>query len=133
MYRAVRDKRYKYIRNFYPDLPNTPPADALKSMTFQRMLELKNTGELSEAQINVFVSPTPEEELYNIENDPFELNNLATNPLYAETLVKMRNVLKEFMDETDDQIPEKRTADEYHRETGDPLPNRKWLGPDKFE
>ena len=133
MYRAVRDKRYKYIRNFYPDLPNTPPADALRSMTFQRLLELKENGELNEAQMNVFISPTPEEELYDLENDFFELNNLADVPGYAEILEKMRKVLKKFMDETDDQIPETRTPDEFHRVTGEPLPNRKMPRPGKFD
>ena len=133
MYRAVRDKRYKYIRNFYPDLPNTPPADALRSMTFQRMLELKEQGELNEAQMNVFISPTPEEELYDLEIDPFELNNLATDPAYGEVLGKMQKVMEKFMNETDDQIPETRTADEFHRVTGEPLPNREMPRPGKFD
>ena len=59
MYFSIRDKRYKYIRNFYPDLPNSPPADALSSMTSKSMLDLKEKGELDEFQMNVFISPTP--------------------------------------------------------------------------
>lgn len=133
MYRAVRDKRYKYIRNFYPDLPNTPPADALNSMTFKKMLELKDTGELTDAQMNVFISPTPEEELYDVQNDSFELDNLVEDPEYAQELERMRTVMKEFMDETNDQIPETRTPDEFHRVTGDPLPNRQWPRPGKYD
>ncbi|MGF1585979.1 MAG: sulfatase [Bacteroidales bacterium] len=133
MYRAVRDKKYKYIRNFYPDLPNTPPADALKSYTFAEMLRLKEASKLNQAQMNVFISPTPEEELYDTENDPFELDNLATDPEYGGILEKMQKVMKAFMDETNDQIPETRTPDEFHRITGDPLPNRQWPRPGKFE
>jgi N-sulfoglucosamine sulfohydrolase len=133
MYRAVRDKRYKYIRNFYPDLPNTPPADALKSLTFAEMLRLKEAGKLNEAQMNVFISPTPDEELYDTGIDPFELNNLAENPEYAGVLERMQIIMNEFMDETNDRIPETRTPDEFHRETGDPLPNRQWPRPGKFD
>src|SRR6185312_4452844 len=35
--RAVRSNKYKYIRNAWPDLPGTPPADAVKSLTFAEM------------------------------------------------------------------------------------------------
>ena len=133
MYRSIRDKRYKYIRNFYPDLPNTPPADALTSMTFKSILDLKEKGELNEFQMNVFISPTPEEELYDLDNDPFELNNLVEDQDYANVLERMRNVLTEFMESTGDRIPEVRTPDEFDRMTGHPLPNRQWPRPGKFE
>ncbi len=133
MYRAIRDKRFKYIRNFYPDLPNTPPADALNSPTFRRMLEMKDEGQLNSYQLNVFIAPTPEEELYDLENDPFELYNLAADPAYAEILDRMRGVLQKYMDSTNDIIPEVRTPDEFHRRTGEALPNRQWPRPGKFE
>jgi N-sulfoglucosamine sulfohydrolase len=133
MYRAVRDGRFKYIRNFYPELPNTPPADALRSPTFSKMLELKEQGKLTGAQMNVFVSPTPEEELYDTENDPFELINLVGSQEYAGVLEKMRNVLAGFMDKTGDRIPDTRTPDEFDRRSGDPLPNRQWPRPGKSE
>jgi N-sulfoglucosamine sulfohydrolase len=131
MYRAVRDSKYKYIRNFYPDLPNTPPADALKSPTFQSMLALKESGKLSEAQMNVFVAPSPPEELYDIVNDPFELNNLAGDAGYSEVLERMQLVLRDFMSSTNDRIPESRTPDEFHRRTGDRLPAWQWPRPGK--
>ncbi len=35
--RAVRSQRFKYIRNWYTDVPGTPPADAVRSPTFQAM------------------------------------------------------------------------------------------------
>ncbi len=127
MYRAVRDKRYKYIRNFFPDLPNTPPADALRSLTFRSMLELKDKGKLNEAQMNVFVVPTPKEELYDTENDPYELHNLASDPAFNDVLESKRRILRGYMDAANDNIPETRTPDEYDRWTGEPFPNRKWV------
>ncbi len=83
--------------------------------------------------MNVFISPTPKEELYDLNNDPFELNNLAEDQDYANVLKRMRNVLEEFMKSTGDQIPEIRTPDEFDRKTGHPLPNRQWPRPGKFD
>lgn len=118
--RAVRTRRFKYIRNFYPDLPNTPPADALRSPTFQQMRELKDAGSLTEAQRSVFKAPRPEEELYDVKNDSFELNNLASDPAYADTLDKMRHLMEQIRSQTNDSIPEERTPDEFDRQTGEP-------------
>ncbi|MDH5399809.1 MAG: sulfatase [Cyclobacteriaceae bacterium] len=123
--RAVRDRRYKYIRNYYPELPNTPPADALKGLTYKSMLELKDRGMLNEGAMSIFKTPRDEEELYDTENDSFELNNLAGHPEYTELLERMRKQLDEFRTQTNDTLPIQRTPDEYDRLTGDPLPNRK--------
>lgn len=50
----------------------------------------------------------PSEELYNLKEDPFELNNLALNPEYKETLNKYSAILNRWIKETDDkgQYPE---------------------------
>ena len=97
------------------------------------MLELKEKGQLTPDQVNVFIHPTPEKELYDLENDPFELENLAMDPDFADELERMRMVLKEYMDSTEDIIPAVRTSDEFDRVTGAPLPNRQWPRPGKFE
>lgn len=131
--RAVRTRRFKYIRNFYPDLPNTPPADALRSPTFQQMRELKDAGSLTEAQRSVFKAPRPEEELYDVKNDSFELNNLASDPAYADTLDKMRHLMEQIRSQTNDSIPEERTPDEFDRETGEPNEFRIRPRPSKAE
>ena len=55
--RAVRSKRYKYIRNFYNDLPLTPPADALRSPTYRTMQKLRDEGSLNPAQMVCFAKP----------------------------------------------------------------------------
>lgn len=131
--RAVRDQQYKYIRNFYPDLPNTPPADALRSPTFAQMLEMKDKGELNAAQMACFIQPRPEEELYDTREDPYELHNLATDPAFAETLDRLRKEMESIRDRTADELPAKRTADEFNRTTGQPLPNRERPRPSKKE
>ncbi|MEM7532192.1 MAG: hypothetical protein AAF639_08450 [Chloroflexota bacterium] len=44
-----------------------------------------------------FLSPSkPVEELYDIHNDPFEINNLVENPAYANDLARLRRMLEEW-------------------------------------
>ena len=118
--RAVRTRDFKYIKNFFPQFPNTPPADALTGQSFSSILALREAGELTEAQAFIFEAPRPEEELYDLSNDPHELNNLATDPDYAEQLEIMRQRMQGFREATGDRDPEFYTPDEFDRITGAP-------------
>ena len=131
--RAIRTKEFKYIRNFYPDLPNTPPADAFVGDTFQAMLKLKAKGKLTAAQMACFTSQRPAEELYDVINDPYELANLSGKPDYEKTLMAMRSELKNIRQLTKDSLPTFRTPDEFDRETGKPNAFRKRPRPSKME
>jgi arylsulfatase A-like enzyme len=122
--RAVRSKQYKYIRNDYPDLPGTPPADVSRSQTFKAMQRLRVQGKLEKNQLACFIKPRPPEELYNVVNDPYELHNLAENPDYTYVLREFRKALHEWSQRTNYRIPKVRTPDEFDRDTGAPLPNR---------
>jgi N-sulfoglucosamine sulfohydrolase len=122
--RAARDQRFKYIRNAYPEFNRNPPADAVRSLTFSEMKRLRDAGQLTPAQADVFAAPRPTEELYDTRNDPHELHNLAADPKYARELKRLSSALDRWMAETGDALPQVRSADEFHRETGDPLPNR---------
>lgn len=91
MVRATRDERFKYIRNFYVELPqmiwvpyrNRHPI--MKEIN-QRM----NTGSLEESQQWFARSWRPAEELYDTQNDPWEERNLADDPAYRDTLIRLR-------------------------------------------
>ena len=131
--RAVRTKEYKYIRNFYSDLPNTPSADAFVSVTFMAMRKMKEKGTLNEAQLACFNTPRAEEELYHIASDPYELKNLASLPEYAQTLNSMRIEMKKIRELTNDSLPSFRTPDEFDRITGKPNAFRKRPRPAKKE
>lgn len=121
--RAVRTGRFKYIRNYYPEFPLTPPADAVRSLSFQTMRRWRDAGKLDAAGMRVFASPRPAEELYDTEADPHELRNLAGEAKYADTLAQHRQKLRAWEQETADR-PLARTPDEFDRETGAPLANR---------
>jgi arylsulfatase A-like enzyme len=101
--RAVRDDRYKYIRNFMSHVSHSQPSqykDGKKIV--QAMRSLHAAGKLTEIQARPFAPTRPPEELYDLRNDPHELTNLATVPQHAERLTVMRDVLyQRMLDERD--------------------------------
>lgn len=132
--RAVRSPRFKYIRNYRPELPNTPPADVVRSPSYEALKRLKEYDVLNDAQLTGFIAPRPSEELYDTMRDPHELVNLATDPAHQMTLVEMRQMLTQWQKTTGDnpvELPV--TPDEFDRETGKPLPVRVRPRPSKSE
>ena len=107
--RAVRDKRFKYIRNFMPHQPYAQRIAYMELMpTMQDWRRLHAEGNLKGAAALFFRKTKPMEELYDTETDPHEVNNLAGDPRYADKLNEMRRRLIEWMYETQDLglIPE---------------------------
>jgi len=116
--RAVRSSRYLYIRNEYPDLPGTPPADAVRSMTYESMVSEHAEGRLAAEHSATFTVPRSREELYDTETDPHSLRNLADDEKYADTLEELREALDRWKVETKDEAPAVRRPDEFDRTTG---------------
>jgi arylsulfatase A-like enzyme len=131
--RAARTARFKYIRNDYPDLPLTTSADSGRSPTMDAIRRLRDAGKLTPEQARIFQTPRPAEELYDVVADPHEFKNLAADPRFARTLAELREKLNQWGRETDDRLPACRTPDEFDRETGQPLPNRRRPRPVKGE
>ena len=108
--RCVRSKDFKYIENFYPKRPYTQ-LNAYKEKQYPPLAVMKllyKQGKLTPGQAR-FMAPTrPAEELYDLNADPHELNNLADNPKYATILRLYRAVLKKWIKATNDngQTPE---------------------------
>lgn len=96
--RAVRDHRFKYIRNYRSELPYFRPL-AFRDMfpVMQALWAGNEAGSLSAPQRSYFVSPRPLEELYDTGQDPQELVNLAGQPGYARTLVRMRDAMDDWL------------------------------------
>lgn len=116
--RMTRSKKYLYLKNSLPELPHTPPADAVRSISHQKMLELYKQGKLNNVQSHTFIAPRPAEELYDIINDPYQLTNLANDPKYANALGSMRKAQADWSQKTNDFIPEPLRPDTFDRETG---------------
>ncbi|WP_411032124.1 sulfatase [Spongiimicrobium sp. 3-5] len=101
--RSVRTKNYKYIRNFKTDRPYMQPNYRDDWEVTQRMRKAFEDGELDEIQSRFWEQYRPDEELYNLEEDPHEINNLADDPNFVAELKKHRDLLTDWVATTDDQ------------------------------
>ena len=98
MIRAVRDARFKYLRNFNPEKPYYLPLAYREQMPImQELLKLRDNEQLNEAQAQWFRASKDEEELFDTLYDPHELVNLAKDPIHAEKLFELRNELDEWV------------------------------------
>ena len=108
--RSVRSKQFKYIRNFLTDRPYTQPTYMdVNGVEFVKVMkQLYAENKLNAAQARFFSDQRPAEELYNLEKDPFELNNLAGDAAYKAEREKYAALLDNWIRETDDkgQYPE---------------------------
>lgn len=161
--RAVRSKDYLYIRNYYPERwpagapqrlnPDKPDEldfmhgldsnakfvggvycdidDGGVSKTF--LIENMNKPEIRPF-FNLAMGKRPGEELFDINKDPFSVNNLAENIDYSKELELMRNKLNAFLRETDDPRvvgPNPDIFENYQRfYTVRPFPKPDWVGTD---
>ncbi len=102
--RSVRSDKYKYIRNFYPERPLLQPSNYKDSKKIiKRLRELHQQHQLSSLQETLlFAGQRPEEELYDIVNDPYELVNLAYDSKYQKILEELRNEQKKWSVRTHD-------------------------------
>lgn len=107
--RAVRDKRYKYIRNYMPYVTRGQDIEYMNRMpTMQEMRRLNAEGKLKGPQKQYFEPTKPVEELYDTQSDPHEVKNLVDEPKYKDVLERMRKVHAKWVKETGDigLIPE---------------------------
>lgn len=116
--RAIRTDKFLYIRNEFPYLNASPPADAVSSISYQEMIRLHNEAKLKKDQMDCFIVPRPTEELYDMVSDPFQLKNLAFDESYSRDLEEMRSKLNSWKQEFDDHVPAEFTGDKFNRWTG---------------
>lgn len=105
--RAVRDRRYKYIRNYMPEVAYFRPL-TFRDM-FPVMKELwaaRRAGSLAPRQAFYFEAPRPAEELYDTAADPHEVRNLAGDPAHAETLARLRAEMDRWLAAVGDRSAE---------------------------
>ena len=102
--RAVRDRRFKYIRNLMPQRTRAQNIDYMNKMpTMIDMRRLNAAGKLDTVALKQYFEPIkPIEELYDLERDPFEVHNLAGDPDQVATLMRMRGALESWQEEVGD-------------------------------
>lgn len=106
--RTVRTERFRYIKNYHLNRPMLqaqyrdlrPPVLTLK--------ELRDAKKLTPYQNDHWFGIRPAEELYDLESDPHQINNLASDPSHTDNLERHRVILKQWIALSGDkgQFPE---------------------------
>jgi hypothetical protein len=88
---AIRDSRYRYIRNYIPEKSDYMPVKYRNQMPMmKRMVQLYEMDSLNYVQKLWFNAPRPAEEFYDVSKDPYEVNNLIEIPAYKAIVNRMR-------------------------------------------
>ncbi len=104
--RTVIGKRYKLIYRALWQLP-FEPVDIFKSTDWwETMKQMAASGELEEPWNTLYFSPQrPMYDLYDLEEDPYELHNLAGKEAYKEIEKELKGELIEWMILNQDFLP----------------------------
>lgn len=93
MSRSLFNGRYLYVRHFMPHQPYYQNAVIFhKAGSYEEINRLRGTGKLPQGTRNM-LTPKPVEELYDLENDPFEEHNLINNENLSGIVADLREKL----------------------------------------
>ena len=110
--RAIRSKEFKLIHNLMPERAYCQ-FNRYKETSYPVLAELNvlNMKDELPPEQAAFMAPTkPEFELFDMKNDPNEINNLADDPNFAEVKVEL---LKELNNWRENVIKDKGISDEF--------------------
>ena len=112
--RSIRRGNFKYIRNYLPNRPYLQPSNYKDKKPFMPVLrQLFADGDLNTNQSLIMAEKRPNEELYQLIDDPWELNNLAANPDQHDRLLLFRRLLSDWERETNDHGREPEDPEMY--------------------
>ena len=110
--RSVRTREFKYIRNFHPERPYLQHS-GYKKLSYPVETLMKVMHQQGRWDTPFMADTRPKEELYDLAADPYEMNNLADDPKFAEKLAELRDTVDQWIAETGDKgaIDEAETVD----------------------
>lgn len=115
--RSVTDGRMHYIRNLTPDsiyIERHLMGRSVHNAYFATWMFQSPENDRAFALLQRFIM-RPAEELYDLETDPNEMTNLASNPAHASDLARMRGLVTDWMQKHDDAGVEVDTRDAYEQ------------------
>ncbi len=121
--RAIITKDFLYIKNWLPELPNTPAGEIVKEPAYQKMQEMWKAGKLDKKYADSFITPAPAEELFYTKKDMNCMINLVGNKKYKKEKESLGRQLEKWRKDTDDIYPGKENLkqDSTDRQTGEIL------------
>lgn len=100
--RWMRKGKYSYQRNFQPFNFDALQNDyRYRQLAFEEWRQLYQKGKLNAVQ-RQFFETRPAEALYDVEVDPHETRNLASDPSYTKVLDEMRELMSSELREIND-------------------------------
>ena len=95
--RSIRDVRYVYIRNYMPHkIYGQHISYMFETPTTRKWKQLYDGGKLNAAQ-RIFWETKQPEELYDLERDRDEVNNLAKSPAHRDILKRLRTAQRDLV------------------------------------
>ncbi len=101
--RAITTERFKYIKNFLTDRPFMQPQYRDVTSFVREMRAYHESGKMDDKESFIWSETRVPEEFYDLENDPYEINNLARDPKFSGELKRHQNILTNWIKSTDDQ------------------------------
>ena len=103
--RAIRDRRFRYVRNYRPNEPYIKPLSYRdRQAIMQELNRMIDEDALADKQWQFRAKSKPMEEFYDTQTDPFEIHNLASEPKYFEKMARMRMALDAWITECNDPL-----------------------------
>ena len=112
--RCVRGQRYKLIESLLPDTVHPDFANTIRKLhgdyerrKSKKPLDLNQVIASAEPKVRAaydLMHQPPRYQLYDLKSDPFEFQNLATDPAYADVLQDLQNRLNHWREETNDPL-----------------------------
>lgn len=99
--RAIRTERFRYTRNFKLDRILLQPQYRDHQPYTQNLHDLYNSGKLSPKLAEIYFGERRPEELYDVQRDPHQLNNLVDDPRFAGVLAEHRELLDNWLNKGD--------------------------------
>ena len=104
--RTVRTHRYRYTRNFKTDRIFLQPQYRDTKDYVRNLRAMYADGTLPAKLSEIYFGERPAEELYDVIEDPSQINNLATDPKHATVLKKHQALLEQWIAQGDAGIGE---------------------------
>lgn len=124
--RCIRTEKYKLIYNAYYELPHGTATDLSTSPSWCELKKKQRSEGLHKNQMQIFTAPRPMVEMYDLEKDPYELDNVADLEEYVREGEELAKILVDWQQETKDHPWwTRRRGDRSDRVTGFPFPNRR--------